>query len=492
MSTRYDLHAMVDFDAVTGSTGPSGANYATRGVIFKAGCASSAATEAGLGVNRTIDNAGNLTYPATGGVKATAAGDGFHIPIPTAFQSSIVNEGSLQFDVNATDFLAYTGSAAPLIALVGAAQAVAGPTVNASYAASGSYQSWTAGSDGVSAYVSATTFRLSSGFVTTEIFENVLTETVPTTNGWITIGISWTNKSVLTLVNGVPVSRAHRKATSLLAASKATNLYCLGTVGIANGAPGIAIKNILLFNSPRADGMRMPYQRRVVFVGHSFCDTAQGAYQVLPRDSTKSWQTRGSAICSPLSLDSSVWRRLVTKCNLYCAATSSTSASSFLARIQGASFAYPAADGTAYNPVTRWNPHIVVICGMNNEVSAGNVTTNVPLLVAACVALGVVPIFVREQNRNAAGASGASSGDRSAYDAALVAAVTAARLVYGDIGIVDCYTPTGGATCANINAENISAKIHPTLYAQDNYYGPGIAAEIDRLIASPPAYAWWK
>jgi len=507
MPTRYDLMPVVPFDDVKGFDGTV---ENTRGVIFKAGCQSSAATEAGLGIGRSftadsvgtaaVGNLSNLQF-TNGGVSAIAEDYGWVVQVNSRYQHGLSSQGTLQFDVLLADLLAHTGTTArPLFAFTGASRLTAGPDVKMAYVApgGGAYRIYTDGSDAANtAFTGAVYLAHTSKFIPTEVFQHVLTNLTATTDGWVTISVSWNNKDSIWFVNGVPISRAHRKAPGAFTGgtqAKVTDIRIFGNYGDSVGRAGITIRNILVLNSPRPDPMRSTTKPRVVILGHSFTDTCEAAANVLPVDSTKAWSARGSSVASDQSLSSAIYKNLGTKCSMWAVGTGGINTTTMLARINNTPFVYPAGDGSnsAISAVHRWRPHFVVIIGPNNDTNAAAVLAGVTAINAALIAKGIVPVWCREQNRNATGANGASSGDQSLKDAALVTQIAADIVTYGDIGLADAYTPTGGATCGAQYAENTSAKIHPSLLAYGTVYGPVIAAEIDRLIATPPAYAWWK
>lgn len=138
--------------------------------------------------------------------------------------------------------------------------------------------------------------------------------------------------------------------------------------------------------------------------------------------------------------------------------------------------------------VSRFRPHFIVIIGMTNDTLGSTVTTRVAAINAHCVAQGIVPIWVIEQNGDVIG--GANDKTSNGVYAAYVAQIDTDRAT-DDMGKVDMWTPSGGATVNHDWVESASGKLHPTLYPAQRAYGKAIATEINRLIASPPAYAWW-
>ena len=489
MYTRYDLMPVVPFDGVQGFDGTV---ERTPGVVLKAACTSSDATEAGRGIGAVTDNITGIEF-SSAGAKATSSVDGWYIPINSRYQKILRNAGTLQFDVLKSDLMAATDTTVKvLLALTGASRAVAGPNVYVQYDAPGSassYRQYTDGSDGSSSgYTGAIALRYHTNYFATgaDYFKNIITNLTADTDGYVTVSLSWDTDVITWLFNGVPVSTAKHKKLTI----DVTDLRVLGWLGTSSTYTGVTIKNILLMTSPRPNVMRARENPRVVLLGHSFLDTAEAATSVLPMDSVKAWNARASGHASDQSIGPSIYRNLTKKCSMWNVATGATNLSVFLAKVNNTAYAYPAGDGSnsAKSMVMRWRPHIVVIIGANNEATSA-VGTAVNSLNAALIGKGVVPIWVREQNRNATGSAGTSY---AAYDAALLAQLATDEATYGDIGIVDCYTPTGGATVEDKYVENYSAHIHPSFYAYGQVYGPLIAAEIDRLLKTPPAYAWWK
>lgn len=135
-------------------------------------------------------------------------------------------------------------------------------------------------------------------------------------------------------------------------------------------------------------------------------------------------------------------------------------------------------------------PKIVVLTGHMNESNQATMASNITSINTALTALGIVPLWVNENNGDADGAHDHSTGSPSILSTipSQVAADILSLSKY--IGLVDFSAVAGGSACNRDWIESATAKIHWN-WVGSSTCGALVAREIDSILASPPSYAWW-
>lgn len=498
-TTRYDLMALVPFDQVSSLT---------PGVICKAGLRSAAtgatyseAIELGLGINGSDTTSGNLTYHATNGAFKTSAGgigsgNGAFLAIPSKYQGALHNRGSVQFQVNLADLIAYTTDGVMVHSFTNGASTNNGYRLQTSYVVAGAsetnYRRITTGQSGAGGYPDAIGLVIGSSFDSIDSVSNILHNGITTdADGYVTIRDCWDGKFLWTRVNGNLVSFRRRKTD--LVTQIVTNLCCI------NAVKGIKFRNVLVMSTSGPHPYTVPGAYRVQMLMHSY--GGNGGLGEFRDESANSWTTGGGqyGFASEQQMNPTILRLSTNKLRLI--NTSLGGQTSTWMKNQVISDA--AADGRFFSAshagiASRYRPHFVVFGGHTNDTSKTTLSTNVNLANAACVAAGIVPIWVMEQNGNLTNDlnldHGANGTTRTNLAYGISEQCVTDKATYGDVGFVDGWTPFGGDVVQARyveNRTNLAGAVHATLEAQA-IYGKLIAAEIDRLIKSPPAYAWWK
>jgi hypothetical protein len=495
MSSRFDRECPVPFDSVSGTT---------RGIIRKAGLQSTALTESGLGVGST-NGMGAAAEFVNGGLRKIGAlgiGASVSIPLTAAQQKTMPNVGAIQFDIYKEDFLARSsnlaGAARCLIDLTDGVTAKQLVLIDwaAQGSTAGNYRQFTDGWDGSAVWTRAAVLRSSSAWAVSENPQHVIHEGTETDDdGYVTVTVGWDGLFFYWYINGLLVSQFRRKYIGLTPTQ--VRLFP-DTWQVAGAECCPAIRNVLILSSPPPHPNAAPGAYRVQLLTHSYGNKGNAQVQWDPAAANYWSGDIGGYTCASVdSVVSAIRKNSRNDLALINTAKSGQSTSWMVQQVTS----HASADGRFFpasnNSVTpRFRPHIVVLCGHMNEGAdtapiASGAASNLHSVNAALVSIGIVPVWVLESN---ADITGTAAYNHSANVVPSMKAQIAADIsTYGDIGYVNVYDATGGATVGGSYMEHTatpSTAVHHN-YKGQKLMGEMIAEEIDRLIRTPPAYAWW-
>jgi hypothetical protein len=529
---RYDLMCPVPFASVSGTT---------KGVIRKAALTSSAATEAGLGVGGSVGNAANYAFSASG-VYKIGGGNGEYVTFPLAAGSerSLAHRGGIQFDVDKETFLANIstfadGAALNLMDFYDGATAVAFAVAafNSQGSTAGNYRQFTDGHAGEAVFARAAAIRSASAFIAHPLawsatfnyvpgdYVNVsnavyfciaanLNQTPPNGIYWvlvssgmenpqvclhdetstssagkITINIGWDVQFVYWYINGHLVAQARRKQMAITP----TMIRLFPDLWVTAKCP--IISNVLLLSSPPPHPDHRGDAYHVQFMMHSFGNkgSAQSTHApdlALAQSGYPQWagDIGGYLAASEDSVISAVRKNV----NYPIAIINTSKSGQNLSWIRGQVL------GTAdvLKRCSRNRLSFMVLCGHMNEGTDGAAQANTSAgyvhdMNVEIIGRGIIPIWIMENN----GLIAAAAYSHPLIVAAIQAQLVADKASIGDFGVVDFYTASGGLNTDSTLMEHTSS---PTSAVHNNWKGSRlmgqmIAAEINRLIVSPPAYA---
>lgn len=498
MTTRYESMKVVPFADVTSTT---------RGVLVKAGLTSNAATEVGIGIGGTEMASLSAIYSAAGVYRTTKVTSGIKLAIPAAAVNSFLTQGSIQFKAKLSELVAVpvADTGLTIYDTLLAGSQVIGPraqTTSVANTAANNYKKYTSGCDNAPIYGDATAIIGNTNWVIG--VDNIFHSQMETdADGYITIRECWNDQFSWWWINGKLSSYTKRK--SMAATTVCDNLRILTSL------QNVTIKDFLVMSMNGPDPMGSGY--RVQLLLHSFGVRCS----VLTFDATAGtwWGDALDSWGNPDGFAQGILNTCAHSIKLINTSKAGMTPQWIRQQLEGdttggGSFA---ADGRFLRSTTevvpRSHPHFVIIgCHFNAPAEvyvpypgvgsrAGALYTHIMAQCAAAVALRIIPIIYWEQNGNLSGTDIATydhgvNGTTSknlAY--AVYDAYIAAKALYGDLGFIDMWTPTGGDSVDPSYVENsgvASGRVHKTLKASKLASALG-AAEIDRLIATPPAYS---
>lgn len=472
-----------------------------NGVIYKAGLRSTTAANVdgqGLGYDGLdwySESGGTWDVDSTNGTKKTSSESDQNraeISLPAAIQVPMATRGAYQIEILLSNWIVGTASN-NFLRLTSTDGLGNGIALKSLYAAEGSdttYRRKVDDMNGVSGFGSSVGFLGNSACVDNVhgavpgVVVHANTET--DADGFFKLGVSWDSAKYYIFINGVLCATHWRGSTAgILTASDFLKLEM-------QRQSACYTRNLIIWDRPFQEANKG--QVRVVGITHSFgvrdrygsyTDRRGAAYS---QDAYGMVETLSGRLFNDLSfsIDLRMW------------AESSTKMVDFYDKIQGdVADAYASGTGTAFTPFSRHRPHFCILYGpMYNGGYTGtavdtttfaNHATGIHTITDIVMKAGCIPIWIVEQNDD----SGTAPTDYSTSIYAAVIAELQRQQAVNDIGIVDMYTASGGATVDQTFVQgggSDSGLIHPSGKSQ-NVCGGLLAAEMERLKASPPKYS---
>jgi len=455
---------------------------ATDGVIWKAGFASSAQTAAGIGANGTATGS-QLTY-TEGGISTSSTNNGstnkVEITIPSAYQAGLRYQGRVQFDVKSSSVIGVVTANCALWSFRDATNNEQGPRILTNITQGDGYVNTMS----YSALVLDVTWAPTINSPDADSQLGVVIDS--SLDEWVTLTMSWIGTQMTWLVDGHTVCRSKH------AAFTANPTYLRVELIATTLADRIPIRNMILCDHAALDTHRLPGRRHptVVCIGHSFWVTLGG----LPEWNYDSIERTGS-LNHLANQTHKIYTETYGPLNFYNLAhdgsvrTSGTVIEGWAAAMTKSNLTFNYADAeTIENRVLSGRPDIALLMVHGSDSVAATVNTNMTTILDSLKANLVIPIVVREQNRDAGGT------DRTAIDTQVQTTVATWRAANGGdnaCGLVDCWTPTGGSTVNTDYVETTGSLIHPSLDVGP-IYGGLIAPAIWNAVTNPPSWARWQ
>lgn len=464
------------------------------GVIFKAGFQNSDTDANGIGVSGTATGSA-LTF-TEGGISTSTTNNGstnnVKITIDSAVhQASLRGSGRIQFDIKTANLYLMETQNVGIFGLYNAANTDAdGPRV----LFNGGTGRASKTNDKASVYVNTLNYGVlcldaNWGAQRYEAEDSQGAICIAgETDTWTTLTISWTPTMITWLHNGHTVTRTGR-ATST---ADLTYLWIQLIATTLNDR--LPIRNLILCDHPAPDthkvkGYNIP---NVVAMGHSFWNTGGG----LGEDGYDSIEDCGCI----KQLTSNIHYQYVKKygalnfTNLAHdgSVTDDTPVSLTHANsMTGSQLTWDWTNTEVIpNRIHSRRPDIAVLMvaysDPNDASGETSVDTNLTTILDSLKANGVIPIMIREQNRDAGGVT------KTLIDPQVQTTVAAWIAANTDwiCPIVDMWTPTGGSTVNTDYVETTGQVIHPS-YDVGELYGVAIANAIHQALVDAPSGSRW-
>lgn len=464
------------------------------GCMYKAGLRSSAVNTVdglGLGVDGAdwVGSTANYDFdPVTGATKNTGIdvdAKPLRFSIPADLQKKLSGNAYIQCKVRLSEIVdsVLTSSAGVFFRLDGSF------ILFLNYLASGGFNSRVTDMDGNRVLGNAVELRLNTGLTEnvahTGRMGHITAATETDADGFVTLGMSLTPDKVTCFINGDPIFRNWRGFNT--------------TYGIPSGVTYFELqynlilpsRDLLIYDRPLPDinnGVT-----RIFMCGHSFLGNRE---DLVFSDQTGEPAAKGpDNVGAVETLISTLHKKLGFDFNLRMIATGGQNMSVWWTELikEGATKAYDKGTGNYTDAVQRFLPHFCIIFGpfYNGGFTGGTAGFTsrkdaIYQINTRLTALGIIPVYVLEQNGDAANVTPA---DFTAAHAEVTTELQRWRDAGNDVGIVDGWTTMGGSTVDRTYVEGPDLNsIHPNDKAK-SLYGTLCAAELNRLYANPPAYS---
>ncbi len=456
-----------------------------QGVVIKAALQSLQLSELGVGANATVS--GTSFDFTRGGVFASTLADYIDYTLSAGQIERLSGQGRIQFEVLRDSILDIDTDDNVLAGFMTAANASTGAVIRLVKQASAKPSMWTTRQGALKVNAAWATGNGEAAAAQPLV---VVTDDMP---AWVTIVLSWDASFLWWSIFGETVCKA-RHAPSFGAVTK----FRL-SLDASTTANRVVLRNLILSEIPAPNtrdvsGSNIP---RCAVIAHSFAVTAGG----LPEDGFDTNEPVGSINQCMSNFHASYESKfgpLFFK---------NTGHDGWLAHLPGEGLAASTlqtdtesrvADSlTIKNRVHRWRPDICIVMVHNSneptgitEPPDGTSTLEVAIkgIFTNLITQGVIPVLVLEQNRD----KGSLAQNRRLNNLAMGTLVNNLCNQYGPnyIGMVDCWSATGGESVNPIFVETSGALIHPNWHA-GIVYGQLISNEVKRILDNPPSYARW-
>jgi len=323
-------------------------------------------------------------------------------------------------------------------------------------------------------------YAVSHSKVTTYGVQNglIFHEELANTDGYITVGISWTGSDMRYYFNGYLVAIESREQ---FLSDEFNYLRFMG-----NNTTTASIKNFLLYDRP-LPRLNPTVDIRVAVVGHSFVAKQNLGVNYHDNGATGGRVGNGLAASSTNCLQTAIQKRLNAETDMYSMAFSGENLGKIRDRIKG-NIATTLSRGDDFTkPVDVFRPDFCVIhASLANDANVASLTQR-----TACYDIskylmerGVIPVWLVEYNTEHSDFTNTHS---------YVMAELGVQQSENDIGVVDTWDffGSGNADRSYIAYEDNSGSqifLHPNFKGQDKF-GELCSVEINRLIANPPNYS---
>lgn len=445
----------------------------------------------GLGVDGAdwVTTAANYNFdPVTGATKNTGTDvDNLKLrfDIPAAIQTKLASNMYIQIKVRLAELVntVLTGNVANFF------RVDTNFILRANYFAVSNYNRRVTDMDGNRVFGNAVSLNFSS-----QLSENINhtrpkgyihSQTPTDENGFIILGVSMTGSKITLLINGIPTHEGWRGFNTVYGLPAAATY-----IDIQNNLI-LPTKELLVYDRPLPDINSGPI--RILGCAHSFWGIREA---LLFSDANGEVGTFGPDDVGAVDTCISKMHELLDfDFNLRAFGTGSENMSNFYTDfiVTGASNPYIKGPGNYLGGVDRFLPHFCIIFGpfYNGGYTGGTAGFTsrkdaIYQINTKLTSLGCIPIYILEQNGDAANTTPA---DFTAAHAEVMTELLRWRTAGNDVGIVDGWTDMGGSTVDRSLVEGPDLNsIHPNDKAKSRY-GALLADEVNRLYRSPPAYA---